>query len=232
MFNYTSKYPTEDVEVYWKKPVRSKFKITDNDKNAFVFHTNESFVLEKYKGKTKLTGNAAEGNCSLMILNIMENEPNIYVRVIAKSDNYSFIKNPVSISVSGAMPVTPEDITNLTITSTPLSTVGPTNVGMPWEIYVAIFLPVAALLIIIFVAGILFYIKRKRSQSLTREDSGYYANFSTASSNQARREAFCKVQDNKKLPEPKAIDEPVYINVEAPPGEMDHTDSVYANVDY
>lgn len=28
------------------------------------------------------------------------------------------------------------------------------------------------------------------------------------------REPFSKKQDNKKLPEPKAIDEPVYINIE------------------
>ncbi|XP_044065397.1 sialic acid-binding Ig-like lectin 10 isoform X2 [Siniperca chuatsi] len=234
-FTYPPEHHTKDVQVYWKKPERSTFNINDNDKNAFVFHTNETFVVEKYKGKTKLTGDKVKGNCSLKIQNIMENEPNIYVRVIAKGDNYSFKTDFVSISVSGVTPVSLDQDIIVSSTSTPLTTAGTTKMGMT-SIYTATFVPVALLLIIIFVAGIVFYIKHKRSQAFTREESGYYANFSTASSNQAKREAFCKKQDNKKLPELKAIDEPVYINIEAPPGQMDqsmdHTDNIYANEDY
>lgn len=101
MFDYPTKEHTDNVQVYWKKRERSTFKISDNDKNAFVFHPNDTFVLEKYRGKTTLIGNPAEKNCSLLISGITENEPNIYVRVISKVDNYSFVKDFVSISLSG-----------------------------------------------------------------------------------------------------------------------------------
>ncbi|XP_038568470.1 uncharacterized protein LOC119898330 isoform X2 [Micropterus salmoides] len=185
-----------------------------------------------------LIGDKDKGNCSLKIMKIMERMQNIYVRVIGKNDNYSFNKNLVSISVIGIESVTLDrDITPVSTISSPISTSETTEKRMnSSQMYLAIFIPVAALLIIIFVTGIVLYIKCKRSQSFTRQESGYYANFSTASSNQVKREPFSKKQDNKKLPEPKAIDEPVYINTEAPPGQMDqrmdHTDNIYANVDY
>lgn len=100
-FTYPPEFYTEDVQVYWKKPGRSNLNTDDIDKNSFVFHTNDTFVLEKYRGKTKLIGNKDKGNCSLMIQGIKENEPNIYVRVIAKGDQYSFYLKFVSISLSG-----------------------------------------------------------------------------------------------------------------------------------
>lgn len=100
-FTYPPELYTEDVQVYWKKPGRSNFDTDDIDKNSFVFHTNDTFVLEKYRGKTKLIGNKDKGNCSLMIQGIKENEPNIYVRVIAKGDQYSFHLKFVSISLPG-----------------------------------------------------------------------------------------------------------------------------------
>ncbi|XP_038568468.1 uncharacterized protein LOC119898330 isoform X1 [Micropterus salmoides] len=237
-FTYPPEQRTDNVEVYWKKLEKSKFNINDKDKNAFIFHTNDTYVLDKYKGKTMLIGDKDKGNCSLKIMKIMERMQNIYVRVIGKNDNYSFNKNLVSISVIGIESVTLDrDITPVSTISSPISTSETTEKRMnSSQMYLAIFIPVAALLIIIFVTGIVLYIKCKRSQSFTRQESGYYANFSTASSNQVKREPFSKKQDNKKLPEPKAIDEPVYINTEAPPGQMDqrmdHTDNIYANVDY
>lgn len=100
-FTYPPEHHTESVQVYWKKFEKSKFNTFDNDQNGFVYHTNYTFVLEKYRGKTTLIGNEAEGSCSLEIRNIMENEPKIYVRVIAKGDNYSFKNDFVSISLSG-----------------------------------------------------------------------------------------------------------------------------------
>ncbi|TDH11983.1 hypothetical protein EPR50_G00066380 [Perca flavescens] len=100
---------------------------------------------------------------------------------------------------------------------------GSTTVGTAREasLYMAIFIPVAALLIIIVVVAIIFCIKKRRSQSFTREESGYYENVSRASSNQAKREESCIKQDNNTLSEVKAIDEPVYINIEAIPSQMD-----------
>lgn len=238
-FTYPSEHYTKNIQVYWKKPQRSTFDTKDNDKNAFVFHTNDSFVLNKYRGKTQLIGDKANGNCSLKIRNIQDNEPNIYVRIIAQGDQYSFKKKFVSISVPGVqkVSVTPDiantELPTFATTTTILFTVGMTEkTSVP---YMAIFVPLAALLIIVFVAGIVFCIKHRRSKSFTREESGYYANFRKASSDQANSEASSKKQE-KKVAELKAIDEPVYINVEAPPYQMDqsmdHIDNIYANVDY
>lgn len=100
-FTYPEEFHTDNVKVYWKKiNVKSIFNTHDNDQNAFVTHTNTTFVLEKYRNKTRLIGNETPKNCSLMILDIKENEQGIYVRIIAK-DNYSFNKNIVSIFVNG-----------------------------------------------------------------------------------------------------------------------------------
>ncbi|XP_070690771.1 myelin-associated glycoprotein-like [Pempheris klunzingeri] len=232
MFSYPEhKQCTTVKEVYWKKAGKNDLKIEDNDRNPFVYHNNPNFVLEKYRGKTKLIGNKT--NCTLKIQNITENEPNIYVRVKLDCDNYSFKNHSVSISVSGGIPVSPTPYNDFAGTqfnnSETITTVMPERILTSTYIFV----PIAALLIILLVAGIVFCKKYKRSQSFIREESGYYANFSRPSSNQAEREASCIKQDNNKLPALKAIDEPVYINMEAPPGQMDESmEGIYANVDH
>lgn len=100
-FTYPTVDKTKDVKVYWKKNYhKSEVETGDNDINAFVFHTNDSYVLGKYQGKTKLIGNKDEGNCTLEIQDIRESEPSIYVRVIAKNP-YSFNNIPVQIILSG-----------------------------------------------------------------------------------------------------------------------------------
>ncbi|XP_047188158.1 uncharacterized protein LOC118300591 isoform X2 [Scophthalmus maximus] len=234
-FTYPKKHHTKDVQVYWKKPGKTKIKTSDNDKNQFVFHTNSTFVIEKYRGKTNLIGDKANGDCSLKIVNIMENEPKIYVRLVAKDQNYSFVNKPVSIFVSGAESI------NLGqgVTSPPLFTFEPTHIVTTLQtsyMYAAIFAPLLALLIITVVAAIFCHVRRKRSHSVTRVESGYYENFSGASSNQAKREASCENHENKKLSELKVIDDPIYVNTEELTGHTDEstdqTHNVYGNVDY
>ena len=101
-FSYPLEQHTENVQVYWKtSDLKSSFDTHDNDKQAFIFHPNDTFVLEKYRKRTTLIGNKNEQNCSLRITNVTENVQNIYVRVIGKNDNYSFVKVQVSISLSG-----------------------------------------------------------------------------------------------------------------------------------
>ncbi|XP_037641750.1 uncharacterized protein LOC119497589 isoform X2 [Sebastes umbrosus] len=241
-FTVPTEHKAEHVIVYWKKPPRSSIQFFDyGDHNAFVFHPNDTLVLKKYRGRTQLIGNKDEGNCSLMILNITENEPNIYVRVITKGVPFSFIGKSVSISVPGSHVASVSRTQDIMTESSPTfeaTTMGTTQAISAQIMYMAIFVPVAALLITIFVAGIVFWNckKHKRTQSLTQQESGYYANFSRASTNQAKREASYEKQENNKLSEVKAIDEPIYINTEAPPGQMDHsmdhTENVYGNVDY
>ncbi|XP_018542967.1 uncharacterized protein LOC108890557 [Lates calcarifer] len=226
-FTYPEKYHTENVEVYWKKRFQNSYDNKQDESkslNPFIFHTNSTFVLEKYRGRTMLIGNKTQGSCSLLILNITDNETDIYMRVKGKNEPFSFYNKSINISVSDFQePVFTDegDIDQVT-----------------QGIYMAIFVPLSALLIIIIILipVIVCYISHKRSHSFTREESGYYANFSRASSNQAQRESSCKYEEKIKLPELKATDEPVYVNTEAVTGQMDqsmdHTDNIYANVDY
>lgn len=97
-FTYPAKHHTEHVQLYWKLLKRSHFKTNDKDPNAFLFHPNETFVTEKYRGRTQVSGNKGNGSCSLKIWRIVDRELKTYLRVIAKGDNYSFVKELVSIS--------------------------------------------------------------------------------------------------------------------------------------
>lgn len=100
-FTIPPKYDTENPKVYWKKMVKSNFDTGDkHDQNAFVYHKNETFVLEKYRGKTSLIGDIKKRNCTLKIRNIEARDQDIYVRVIAK-DAYSFREFPTTIYVNG-----------------------------------------------------------------------------------------------------------------------------------
>ncbi|XP_075965702.1 uncharacterized protein LOC142969604 [Anarhichas minor] len=219
-------YQNESVKVYWKKREGRNFDSITNNKNPYVFHPNNALVLEKYRGKTKLIGDESKGNCSLKISNIRHNEANIYVRVMAK-EYFSFYDNSVSISVSGlgVSPIPPVPAVSSQVNTTQ-------EPRLQWQM--AISVSVGAILIVIVVVGIVFGIKHKRSKSSTRKDSGYYANFSRA--NQLKSEASCKKQEHKEPSKLKDIDEPVYINIEAPPDQMaqstDHSDNIYGNVDY
>lgn len=81
---------TANVKVFWKKNV-----------STYVFHANDTYVLEMYRGKTKLLGKKKQGNCSLMIQNIREEDHHIYLRVNVNGEEYSFKKDFVRITLSG-----------------------------------------------------------------------------------------------------------------------------------
>lgn len=89
-FSFPSYLNTGKVRVYWKRTT-----------DTFVYHANESRVLERYRGKTHLIGNKDQGNCSLMIQNIREEDRNIYLRISVNGTPFSFSKDPVSIFLSG-----------------------------------------------------------------------------------------------------------------------------------
>ncbi|XP_061572572.1 uncharacterized protein LOC133428892 [Cololabis saira] len=212
-FTYPSQYHTDDVQVYWKTRGQSECSRKDLDRNAFVFHPNDTCVLPKYRRKTKVIGDKAGGNCSLQIRNIMVNEPFMYVRVSGRGRDYSFKKDYISISVKAMSNTSVDD--NL-------------------QLYLAIFIPVAAIALIIFVTGIVIYTTRERSQTFSREESKFYVNFSKRSSNPSKSETSCET--DFKASEKKVIDEPIYINYEGRTEELsqslDNIDSIYANVDY
>ncbi|XP_041649544.1 uncharacterized protein LOC121513691 isoform X2 [Cheilinus undulatus] len=196
-FRCPSDQCNDKVSVYWKKRQRSSITISDNDKNVFILHENNSYVLEKYRGKTELVQHNSNKDCSLKINNVTEADQGLYVRLITKTEKFSFYGNAVSVFVIDRNDtlVVPTDDTLKTSSS----------------MYIAIFVPIALIVIIAVIAGIFFYIKHRRTQPFTREESGYYANFSRASSNDPKSDASCKKND--KLPEVNDIDDPVYINV-------------------
>ncbi|XP_060937683.1 uncharacterized protein LOC133014458 [Limanda limanda] len=232
-FTYPEEYHTNDVQVYWKRRGRSSFNTGDNDKNQFVLHTNETFMVEQYRGNTELIGNKDEGNCSLKIRSVTYNEPSLYVRLITNGQNFSFVRKVVSISVSGVAPVVLSQGTN-----PPLFTVATTLMPIILDdstMYTAITVPLFVLLLVVVVfAAVCCHKKCKKSQSFTREESGYYANFSRASEDPAQRVASCENQQNKTFSEPNIIDEPIYVNTEALTDQVDedHIQNVYGNVDY
>uniref|UniRef100_A0A8C2Z9L2 Ig-like domain-containing protein n=1 Tax=Cyclopterus lumpus TaxID=8103 RepID=A0A8C2Z9L2_CYCLU len=102
-FTVPPKSRTESVQVYWKKPERSKFNTFDKDPNAYVFHPNDTFVLEKYRGKTKLIGNKnlAARNCSMLLDGVRNTDVGpFYFRIeMPHYTSYSYTMNPVHIDV-------------------------------------------------------------------------------------------------------------------------------------
>ncbi|KAM4580516.1 uncharacterized protein PAE49_005334 [Odontesthes bonariensis] len=246
-FTYPTAQHTKDVKVYWKTQGKSECSKNDNDRSAFVFHPQDSCVVPKYRGKTKLIGDKLKGNCSLLITDIREGEPGIYVRISGLNDSYSFKQNPVSISLNGVAPVTfgPAFTDSNIFPTTPSQSVTTMPTSDDHLVYLVI-IPVLALLILI-VAGIVVYRKHKsnntlgvispsRSGSSTHRDSGYYVNFSRTSSKPPESNVkSCKTLDMKGN-EQKAIDEPVYINFQKETNQisqsMDPIENIYANVDY
>lgn len=99
VFTYPPQFHTDDVQVYWKIVEKSQFVINDLDKNAFVYHTNDTWVMERYRGKTSVIGNKDKGNCTLMIRDVDHNETSLYLRVVAKDKRYSFRNKSVSVTL-------------------------------------------------------------------------------------------------------------------------------------
>ncbi|XP_074539101.1 uncharacterized protein LOC141800460 [Halichoeres trimaculatus] len=217
------------VSVFWKRRIGNNSDGNDNKKNEFVYHENESLVMDRYRHKTGLVKDAKDvKNCTLRIQNVTLSDENIYVRLETEKNKYSFFKKTVSIFVS-EIPISE------TSTPTPEAGTKKNNQNNSSAIlYTAIFVPVSALMIIVILVGTFCFIKQRRKQSFTREDSGYYANFSRPSSNNAKSEVSSKKIDN--LPEMNDVEDPVYVNVKDPVDRMDqnidNTNNIYANVNY
>ncbi|RVE62525.1 hypothetical protein OJAV_G00157790 [Oryzias javanicus] len=218
LFSYPEKHHTPDVKVYWKTPGTSACSKTDNDREAFVFHPNETCVLPRFKGRTRLIGSEKSGNCSLQILNIEKGEF-MYVRIVAKG---TYISQP-----------THEPDAFIITTASPSTE----SVSETWTLntYMAAIIP-TALAAVVIITGVAICMKRRRSsRSLTREESSYYVNFRRALTNSHKRETVSKTSDIK-VSDKKNVDDPIYINVQAPADEVnqssDRKENLYGNVDY
>ncbi|XP_061675868.1 sialoadhesin-like isoform X2 [Syngnathoides biaculeatus] len=234
-FSYPPEHHADDLQLFWKLPKRSAFNTYDNDQNAFFYHPNHTFVVKKYQGKTTMSGNGNDRNCTLGISSLLDDQLVIYFRIVGK-EKYSFWDQRVTISARGQDAATvlvhPDAI--LPTTPTPVDPQNLMNRKRLQTIYTAVFVPLAAV-VILLAAGLLVWKKHARSQSLMREGSGYYANFSRGLPKQATRKE--NEQDNKSLPAGKVVEEPIYINVQAASqmgadmarGER-HKENIYENV--
>ncbi|XP_061632004.1 uncharacterized protein LOC133479284 isoform X1 [Phyllopteryx taeniolatus] len=237
-FSYPPEHHTENLQLFWKLPKRSTFNTYDRDRNAFLYHPNNTFVVKKYQGKTSLIGMGNDRSCTLGITNLMDDRLVIYFRIIGK-ENFSFWDQSVTISAYGpdVVPVTLNPDTIFPYSPIPRDLQHLKNRTTLQTIYTAVFVPLAAV-VILLAAGFLIWKKHTRSQSVVREGSGYYANFSRASPNQATRKENCNKQDNKNLPDRKVMEEPIYINVQQAACQTgarmtqgeDHKDNIYENV--
>ncbi|XP_053743366.1 uncharacterized protein LOC128771722 isoform X2 [Synchiropus splendidus] len=207
-----------DIKLFWKKSkTKNHFPHKDMDRNAFVYHPNNSFVMPKYRGKTSLLGQG--NNCSLKIQNIQEIEPSIYLRITTKQDNYSFIKNNVFISIQGQ--------------AVPSVTLNP-GTQTPTHTYVTIVVPLVAILLLAGVAGFLVYTRCGSLRKVRVQESLRYANFHRKDAHEDCKNETLK--SDKDPPAMKNLDEPVYVNYSNQATHMapkeEHTDHIYANVDF
>ncbi|XP_051921510.1 sialoadhesin-like [Hippocampus zosterae] len=234
-FSYPPMYHTENLGLFWKLFQRSAFKTYDLDTNAFIYHPNSTFVVTRYQGKTSLIARKNGRSCTLKIKNLMDSKLVIYFRIVAKK-SFSFYNQSVMITTSGldAMPGTFNPGIIFPTSAIPKDSQSLSNRNMLQTICIAVFVPLAAV-VILLAAGLLLWKRHARSQSFGREGSGYYANFSRKSPNQATRKEMNNKHNDKKLPESKVIEEPVYINLQQATGQPDGRGgdhSIYENVDH
>ncbi|XP_020360485.1 uncharacterized protein LOC109907114 isoform X1 [Oncorhynchus kisutch] len=227
------------IQAYWKRWGNTQLNINDNDKNEFLYHPNNTFVIKSFQTRTNLTGNITKGNCSLKINIIQHGDIGhfYYLRIATGADNFSFKKELVSIQISGTsgtISTIPKDMSNTvdSTTTVPLTT---TENTLPKATYIATTVSVVAVLLVAVLGIVWFFKYRKRARGVTKQESGYYANFTMTTPTTKPERVNTTKKDDTQVPPPKVIDEPVYGNVQGPDDpmdSMDQMDSVYANVDH
>lgn len=104
------------------------------------------------------------------------------------------------------------------------------------EIYIPVSILSVALLLFFSILGIVFFKRIKRLQSVTREESGYYENFSKTTYQNERDSVSNKnVTKDPDITPAKIIDDPVYENFQGPIDQinrMNQIENIYGNVDY
>ncbi|KAM9852137.1 myeloid cell surface antigen CD33 [Aulostomus maculatus] len=83
------------------------------DKNSKIYHADSAKVLDNYKGRTSLSGNLSQGNCTLQIVNVKDHDNGPFcfrielidhMGVENSLDKFSFVKDCVSINMLNEPP--------------------------------------------------------------------------------------------------------------------------------
>ncbi|KAI4904647.1 hypothetical protein NFI96_019431 [Prochilodus magdalenae] len=86
----------KNIQGFWKAIGKGEVETKSFDKRAFIFHPNDSFVLKRFRGRTRLLGNVSDGNCSLFISNTQSSDAGeYYFRVETGTNQFSFIKKTI-----------------------------------------------------------------------------------------------------------------------------------------
>ncbi|XP_076832861.1 uncharacterized protein LOC143477888 [Brachyhypopomus gauderio] len=233
--NCTMKYPEKCREthgqIFWKEFGEQSMKIENKDRRRFIQHPNASFVIEHFRGRTKLLGDFTKNNCSLLISNIQQKDSGqYYLRVEAGCNNYSFVNNRVSINVQGhTPPVIVQKSPDFETTMAPSS---------PWTsapspmvtTYVLIAIPVSLILIVAGIVAVLVLLRQKRRGGKTfkhhqGQTSNYYENYEMPQEIHRQEEKEKEAQEEE---------EPIYKNVQECHKEVtvdcNQLDNIYCNV--
>ncbi|XP_072547725.1 uncharacterized protein [Salminus brasiliensis] len=234
--NCTVEYPRpakdkENIQAFWKAKNEGRNKCK-RESGTFIFHPNSTLVMNNFQGKTNLTGNIMQNDCSLLISKIQNtNIGQYYLRVETGSEQYSFCQKMITINVKGYVSnVTQSRLTSQDFTSTVQGTSSTESVKI---VYISV--PLILLAVVITMVVVFLLRQRKRRRYPARQNSNYYANFHRP----------CEMShDGPELPEkfekeqepppftPK--DEPIYGNVQGEslekPADSDQMENIYSNV--
>ncbi|XP_066497987.1 uncharacterized protein [Hoplias malabaricus] len=248
--NCKVKYPLPqkekmNIQGFWKALHKGEMSIDSADKRNFIFHHNESFMLKSFRKRTKLIGNVLENNCSLSIINIQRNDTGqYYFRIKTGADNYSFLKDIVTIKLTNDTTLVttnkstfPDTGSTMIPVSTEASTTqDPDSKSMTISISVAVCL--VLLVAVIVTVLIILLRRRKRKRIPVSPVTNYYENCQfpgILTSSHIEPKSTEKEEKVCEAP-PTPEDEAVYANVQAgsfvKSSFSEPVENIYSNVGY
>ncbi|KAL7832209.1 hypothetical protein AOLI_G00297570 [Acnodon oligacanthus] len=222
--NCTMKYPEpeeikKNIQVFWKVKDKGTMNINSNDKNKFVYHPNDSFVMENFQRRTRLLGNINDSDCSLLIIHAQHTDVGqYYLRVETGSQEYSFWGENQIIHIVDVNCTVPESI--------------------PAGKAISITVPVVLILLIAAVIVMVLLLRRnKRRRNPVRQEMNHYENFQVSREKPNDDGHDSTTKDEKEVEPPfTPKDASIYANFQGgffeEPTDFDPTENIYSNVGY
>ncbi|XP_036420076.1 uncharacterized protein LOC118803699 isoform X2 [Colossoma macropomum] len=237
-----------NIQAFWKTKDKGKMSINNNDKNMFIFHPNDSFVIESFQRRTQLLGNISNHDCSLLIIRARSTDVGqYYFRVETGSDNYSFVQKneiihivDVNSSVSGNEDIQVVDVNSGVSGNEDIQSVtepAATSANSRVEA-ISISVPVVLILLVAAVIVIVLLLRRKkRRRNPVRQEMNYYENLQVPCG-KPRDDGHDSTEKDEKEQEPPSTpeDTSIYANVQGgfleEPTDFDPTENIYSNFGY